>query len=194
MVGDAARCRGEPVVETVLVADRPQELRWVRHRVGQPLGPFPVLGGHQFGVLAAKHHRTRRIDGQDLLAGVDVWPEPVEVRGGPFPKGVEIARLPGRHAAAGQALLTCQVHAVAFQHSDRVVPDLGFVVLHVTGREEDGFAFGRIVVDEAASSGPGGEGGSGEAGEVLVAVDAQHLFQEDPMDPTACVGHVGQTT
>ena len=34
-------------------------------------GPLPVLGGDEFRVLAAKHHRTAGVDSHDLRARID---------------------------------------------------------------------------------------------------------------------------
>ena len=145
VVRDRSRGGSEVRVESVLVADRPQELRRVQNGLGDLRRAFSVLRGHQARVLAAQHHGAGRIDGQHLLAGIHVRFEAVQVGGGPRLEALQVAGLPGRHSAAHQALLTGDLHAVALQHRDRVTAHLRLVVLDVAGGEQDGLAIGRVI-------------------------------------------------
>ena len=93
--------------------------------------------------------------------------------------GVEVARLPGRHAAALQALHAGHLQLVAVQHLERVAPDLGLVVLHVAGREQHGLArparpggYGRSARAQLLES------GGREIGQQLVLVDPERRLQK----------------
>ena len=191
VVADVAGGGLEVLVESLFLADRPQELRRVHHGVGDG-GCLVAIGvGDKFGVLLAQHHRAGRVDGEHLLASLDMRQQLVEVGAGLLLHGVEIARLPCRHAAAIETSLTGDVDLVVLQHLDGVFADLGFVVLHVAGLEQHGLAIGGVLADQALGSRPLLEGLAGEAGQFLFGMDPECLLEELPVDLGARVEGVG---
>ena len=112
---------------------------------GQPLGPLPVRPGEEVRPLAPHHHRAGRVDHQHLGPRLHVGQEEVEVGVGLGPQRLEVALLPGRHAAAAQPLHHPHVHAVLPEHEEGVLPDLGVVVLHEAGLEEHHLAARRLA-------------------------------------------------
>ncbi len=89
--------------------------------------------------------------------------------------------LPGGHAAALQAFHAARPAAVLRQHLQRVLADLGLVVLHEAGLEQHGLGAGPGL-DVAALLGPGFEGGGGEVRQVGRPVDAQRPLHEPAVD------------
>jgi hypothetical protein len=191
MIGDRPPRRAAEVgVEARLVPDRPEELGGIPDRGGDPLGGRPVRRIDQRRMLAAHHHRARRVDREHLRAGGDEGLEAAEVRRRLAADRREVPVLPGRHAAALEARHAADLDPVPLEHVDGIPAELGGVVLHVAGLEEDGLG-ARRRRQAAGLPRPCLERAPGEGREQLLPVDPNRLLEDPPgrAEPVRRVRH-----
>jgi hypothetical protein len=112
--------------------------------------------------------------------GVDVRGQHVQVAPRAPAQLGQVAALPGRHAAAAEAAHAADVDAVGAHHLDGVAADLGFVVVDVAALEQHRLGAG-VALHQAFLGRPRLERPGREHGQLLVAVDAQRLFEQQPV-------------
>ena len=97
---------------------------------------------------------------------------------------VQVAAFPRRHTTTREAFRTSRRHLVAIQHFQCIAPDLGLVVLYITGREQHRLITLASRTHTAIGLRPRLKGLRGKVRQQLVAVHAKDLLHE----PTMC-GH-----
>ena len=182
VVGHLLARRGAEVgVEPLLPAEAPEVLRRVAHRFGQPPRGFPLLRRDERRVLLAHEHGAGGVHRDHPGTGLDEGGEEFQVAPRRTPQGVEVAALPGRHPAAGEAGDAVRLHPVPVEHFEGVPADLRFVVLDIAGGEQHRLPARRR--GRPALRRPVVEGLAGEGRQEFLPVDADRLLQTPPRRP-----------
>src|SRR6185295_6378314 len=91
-------CAAKVRIEARLIADRPEELARVHNRGCNLLGGWPVGDFDQRRMLAPHHHRTGRIDRDNLCSLLDKRKQDLEAGLRMLSKRIEVPSLPCRHS------------------------------------------------------------------------------------------------